>query len=88
MLRRTRLTRSAFVLTARVVLRQLGAALAIFAGDTSLAAACGAGMVIIMLFRAYPEAKTAWDAEDAAMASGLVSSKVWSPETGRTIHMW
>lgn len=62
--------------------------MAILTGGASLALACGNEMIYSLVFRAYPEAGRAYDAELGAQNSGDLSAAVWSADLGLTYHQW
>ena len=62
--------------------------MAVLAGSASLASACGNELIYFMLFRAYPEAGRAYDADLEARRAGELSAAVWSASLGQTYHEW
>lgn len=60
----------------------------VVAGSASFASACGNEMIYPLLFRAYPEAGRAFDAEQNALRAGDLSAAAWTPEPGQTYHQW
>lgn len=61
---------------------------AVMAGSTGLALACGNMLIYPLLFRAYSEAGRAYDAERLARRAGELSATVWSAGLGLTYHQW
>lgn len=60
----------------------------VLAGSASFASACGNEMIYPLLFRAYPEAGRAFDAEQDALRAGDLATVAWAPVPGQTYHQW
>ena len=69
-------------------LSRLTAATAFAALFATPAAACGSGMLLALLFTAFPEAKGVLWAEKVETDAGILTGDRWTPETGLAQHEW
>ena len=69
------------------MVRLLIAATILLSG-TLAAAACGNGLLLALLFRAYPEAKLVVSADRNARREGRLPGEAWSTRADLTLHEW
>ena len=69
------------------MIRLLVAAQLLLAG-TLAAAACGNGLLLSLLFRAYPEAKAVVSADREARRDGRLTGPAWSTKDTASLHEW
>jgi len=67
---------------------KLCVAIGVVFGTTTATLACGNALLYPLLFRVYPQAKVAYDAELDARRQGRLSVPSWSRDLGSTYHQW
>lgn len=60
----------------------------IFVSGSFAAVACGNGLLLSLLFRAYPEAKSVVSADREARRDGRLAGPAWSTKDTVSLHEW